>query len=75
MKTLRQLRREAELTQQQVADLLHVDHSTYGGYERGHRSVPPDVLRVLKEKLGWEIEPKQRRFTNKERRFERFGLL
>ena len=41
---LREARQRAQLTQQQVADALGIDKSTYSGYETGKRE--PDVLKI-----------------------------
>lgn len=41
---LRQAREYAGMTQQQVADALEIDKTTYSGYETGKRS--PDVERI-----------------------------
>jgi len=41
---LRKLRRENGLTQQQVADYLHLDRSTYAYYESGRTKVNIDIL-------------------------------
>lgn len=43
---LRQAREATGMTQQQVADALGVDKTTYSGYETGKRS--PDVARIKK---------------------------
>jgi len=41
---LRKLRKENGLTQQQVADFLHLDRSTYAYYESGRTKVNIDIL-------------------------------
>ena len=41
---LRELRMKNGLTQQQVADYLHLDRSTYTYYETGHTKPNTDVL-------------------------------
>ena len=41
---LAQLRTDADLTQQQVADYLGMKQPQYSRYERGLRDVPTDVL-------------------------------
>ena len=43
-KQLRKLRRHKKLTQQQVADCLHVSTSTYGLWEQGRNE--PDINRL-----------------------------
>ena len=37
---IRDMREDADLTQQQVADYLHCDQSLYSKYERGERAIP-----------------------------------
>ncbi len=37
---IRDLREDADLTQRQVADMLHCDQSQYSKYERGERELP-----------------------------------
>jgi transcriptional regulator with XRE-family HTH domain len=41
---LKKLRRENGLTQQQVADFLHLDRSTYAYYESGRTKINIDIL-------------------------------
>lgn len=43
---LRTLRRNCELTQRQIAEVLHIDRSTYAYYERG--TTEPDLKSILK---------------------------
>jgi len=42
--TIRQLRKEKGLTQQQVADHLQIDRSTYAYYESGRTRLNIDVI-------------------------------
>jgi len=44
---LRELRGERKLTQQQVADHLKIDRSTYAYYESGRSQVNVDVIAKL----------------------------
>lgn len=41
---LRDLREDADLTQQEVAEYLHMKQPQYSRYERGFRDIPTDVL-------------------------------
>ena len=41
---IRKLRRERNLTQQQVADYLHLDRSTYTYYETGRTQINIDIV-------------------------------
>ena len=47
--TIRKLRKERGLTQQQIADQLGVDRSTYAYYEGGRSRLSVDVLLLLSE--------------------------
>lgn len=44
---IKDLREDSDLTQKQVADMLHVKQNTYSQYENGHRQIPIDLLIVL----------------------------
>ena len=44
---IRDLREDHDLTQQQVADILHVGQRTYADYELGNIRIPVDSLIVL----------------------------
>lgn len=44
---LRDLREDADLTQQQIADLLHMQRSVYRRYELGEREIPVWALLQL----------------------------
>ncbi len=44
---LKDLREDADLTQQQIADYLHIKQNTYSQYENGQRQLPLDVLIAL----------------------------
>jgi len=46
---IRDLREDADLTQQQIAEYLHCDQSLYSKYERGERDVPLYVIVCLAE--------------------------
>lgn len=41
---IRDLREDSDLTQQQLADYLHIGQTTYSRYERGTSDVPSPVL-------------------------------
>ena len=42
--TIRKLRRERGLTQQQLADHLGIERSTYAYYESGHSKLSIDIM-------------------------------
>ena len=41
---LRDLREDNDLTQKQIAEMLHIKQNTYSQYENGQRQLPIDVL-------------------------------
>ena len=41
---IKDLREDSDLTQQQLADFLHIKQNTYSQYENEHRQIPIDVL-------------------------------
>ena len=41
---LKALREDSDITQQTIADYLHIKQNTYSQYENGQRQVPLDVL-------------------------------
>lgn len=47
--TIRDLREDHDLTQQQVADLLHTSRTSYGAYENGISEFSPAHLIQLAE--------------------------
>ncbi|NQX46113.1 helix-turn-helix transcriptional regulator [Paenibacillus tritici] len=44
---IRNLREDKDLTQQQMAELLHITQATYSRYENGNLDVPSAVLITL----------------------------
>ena len=53
---LRDLREDHDMTQQQVADILHCDRSQYARYERGWRDIPTPLLRKLAKLYNTSID-------------------
>ena len=41
---LRDLREDADLSQKQVAEILHIQQTVYSRYERGYQTIPVDYL-------------------------------
>lgn len=41
---LKDIREDQDITQQEMADYLHVKQNTYSQYENGHRQLPIEVL-------------------------------
>lgn len=44
---LRDLREDADLSQKQVAEILHIQQTVYSRYERGYQMIPVEHLLVL----------------------------
>ena len=44
---IKDLREDADLTQKEIADFLHIKQNTYSQYENGHRQLPIDFLIAL----------------------------
>ena len=44
---LRDLREDADLSQKQVAEILHIQQTVYSRYERGYQTIPAEHLLVL----------------------------
>ena len=46
-RNIRDLREDADLTQKQMADMLHCSQQVYANYELGQRDIPTAVLIAL----------------------------
>jgi transcriptional regulator with XRE-family HTH domain len=44
---LKDLREDNDLTQAELAKLLHIKQNTYSQYENGHRQIPISLLIIL----------------------------
>lgn len=44
---IREIREDHSLTQQRVADLLHIGQRTYSDYESGKTRIPVDSIMIL----------------------------
>ena len=44
---IREIREDRSLTQQNIADLLHIGQRTYSDYESGKTRIPVDSLLIL----------------------------
>ncbi len=53
--SLKYLRKQCELTQRQVADVLHIDRSTYAYYEAG--TTEPDLKSISKLSQIFNVDP------------------
>ena len=56
LQRLRDLREDADLTQQQVAELLQTTTQYYQKYEKGIRPIPVERLIVLADYYGTSID-------------------
>ena len=44
---IKELREDHDLTQREIAALLHIEQNTYSQYENGHRQLPiPSLIRL-----------------------------
>lgn len=53
---LRDLREDSDITQQQIADKLHIKQSTYSQYENGQRQIPIDSLIKLAQFYNTSVD-------------------
>ena len=44
---IRELREDHDLTQREVAEVLHCSQQVYSNYELGQRDIPTDILRRI----------------------------
>ena len=44
---IKDLREDKDITQKEIADLLHIKQNTYSQYENGQRQIPINVLIAL----------------------------
>lgn len=55
-KRIRELRDDPDLTQRQLAEILHITQPQYFRYEQGYRDVPTDILIVLAKLYNTSID-------------------
>ena len=53
---LKDLREDADLTQKQLAEILHVRQNTYSQYENGQRQIPIDLLIATARFYGVSVD-------------------
>lgn len=53
---IRDLREDADLSQQQLADLLHISQATYSRYESGALDIPSQALIALAKFYGTSVD-------------------
>ena len=46
---IKDLREDADLTQQQIADKLFINRRTYSSYELGIRGIPTEILSAISD--------------------------
>ena len=63
---LRDLREDADLSQKQVAEILHIQQTVYSRYERGYQTISVEHLLVLADYYHVSVDYLLRR-TNRMR--------
>lgn len=63
---IRNLREDRDLTQQDLADLLHISQRSYSHYEIGSRKVPLDILIALADYYDCSVDYLLKRTDKKE---------
>lgn len=53
---IRDLREDKDLTQKQMADILHCSQQVYSNYELGQRDIPTEVLIQLARFYGVSVD-------------------
>lgn len=53
---IKDLREDADLTQQNIAEYLNIKQNTYCQYEKGQRQIPIDLLIKLAEYYGVSVD-------------------
>lgn len=53
---IRNLRTDRDLTQQEIADVLHIKQNTYSQYETGTLNYPLDVVITLAQFYGTSVD-------------------
>ena len=53
---MRDLREDADLNQQEVAEHLHIMQSTYSDYENGKRYITADTMAKLADYYGTSVD-------------------
>ncbi len=56
LKRLRDMREDSDLTQAQVAELLHIQQTVYSRYERGFQTIPLEHLIRLADFYGVSLD-------------------
>ena len=56
LRRLYDLREDNDLTQKEVARILHITQRGYSGYERGYRTIPLESLIALSKFYGVSVD-------------------
>lgn len=63
---IRNLREDGDLTQQELANLLHISQRSYSHYEMGSRKIPLDILIALADYFDCSVDYLLKRTDKKE---------
>ena len=55
-KRIRDLREDADLTQSEIGEKLNLPQRTYAYYEKGERTIPPEVLIKIANFYGVSLD-------------------
>ncbi len=55
-KRIRDLREDKDMTQQDMADILHINRRTYSAYENGINSMTPETLCKIADFYGTSVD-------------------
>ena len=53
---IKDIREDSDITQQQIADFLHIKQNTYSQYENGLRQIPIDLLIELSKFYNTSVD-------------------
>lgn len=53
---IKDLREDRDLTQKEIADVLHIKQNSYSQYENGQRQIPIDALITLARYYGTSVD-------------------
>lgn len=56
LERLRDLRKDKDLTQQNIADYLHINQRTYSRYENNQRMIPYEILSALADLYATSVD-------------------
>ena len=53
---IKDIREDLDITQQEIADYLHIKQNTYSQYENGHRQIPIELLIALAKYYNTSVD-------------------